>query len=191
VVTNDIKEGCMVMHDQAEKLKVKFGSALANEVMDNRIITIPGFKGRDFKEISEKNLAKIIEARLEEIFDYVLWEIKRSGYEDKLIAGIVLTGGGSLLKNIDLLSEYYTGLPTRIGQPIEHLAHGYTSQIASPIYSTAVGLLSIAINNMEMYDSSTAEVFDVKDDLEEGDGFLGKLFTYTKDFFATTQDSEF
>lgn len=192
VVTNDIKEGCMVMHDQAEKLKVKFGSALANEVMDNRIITIPGFKGRDFKEISEKNLAKIIEARLEEIFDYVLWEIKRSGYEDKLIAGVVLTGGGSLLKNIDLLSEYYTGLPTRIGQPIEHLAHGYTSQIASPIYSTAVGLLSIAINNMETDTSvQEQEVMDIEDDAEIEDGILGKLFTYTREFFATTQDSEF
>ncbi len=191
VVTNDIKEGCMVMRDQAEKLKVKFGSALAEEVMDNRIITIPGFKGRDFKEISEKNLAKIIEARLEEIFDYVLWEIKRSGYEDKLIAGIVLTGGGSLLKNIDLLSEYYTGLPTRIGQPIEHLAHGYTSQIASPIYSTAVGLLSIAINNLESTQSSDSEVFDIEDEDPNGDGFLDKLFTYTKGFFATTQDSEF
>ena len=109
VITNDIKEGCMVMKDQAEKLKVRFGSALSGEVRNNRIITIPGFKGRDYKEISEKNLAKIIEARLEEIFDYVLWEIKRSGYEGRLIAGIVLTGGGSLLKNIEILSEYYTG----------------------------------------------------------------------------------
>ncbi len=197
VVTNDIKEGCMVMHDQAEKLKVKFGSALSEEVIDNRIITIPGFKGRDYKEISEKNLAKIIEARLEEIFDYVLWEIKRSGYEDKLIGGIVLTGGGSLLKHIDHLSEYYTGLSTRIGQPIEHLAHGYTSQIASPIYSTAVGLLSIAISNMEMEKeeqeaSANNEVFDLDEEAqEEKDGFLGKIFTYTKEFFAASQDSEF
>jgi len=161
----------MVMHDQAEKLKVKFGSALSEEVIDNRIITIPGFKGRDFKEISEKNLAKIIEARLEEIFDYVLWEIKRSGYEDKLIGGIVLTGGGSL-------------------------AHGYTSQIASPIYSTAVGLLSIAISNMEMeleeQVGSDQEVFDLdEENQEDKDGFLGKIFTYTKEFFATAQDSEF
>lgn len=199
VITNDIKEGCMVMSDQAEKLKVKFGSALSDEVYDNRIITIPGFKGRDYKEISEKNLAKIIEARLEEIFDYVLWEIKRSGYEDKLIAGIVLTGGGSLLKNIELLSEYYTGLPTRIGQPIEHLAHGYTSQISSPIFSTAVGLLGIAVNSLEPGDSN--EVMDLADDGEtnkmaelhgeSSDGWVNKIFTYTKDFFGSTTDSEF
>ena len=190
VITTDIKEGCMVMKDQAEKLKVKFGSALADEIYDNRIITIPGFKGRDYKEISEKNLAKIIGARLEEIFDYVLWEIKRSGYEGRLIAGIVLTGGGSLLKNIDKLSEYYTGLPTRIGQPIEHLAHGYTSQIASPIFSTAVGLLSIAINNMEVSENTSIESKNEQEKSEENK-WLNKFFTYTKDFFAASPDSEF
>ena len=192
VVTNDIKEGCMVMKDQAEKLKVKFGSAMSDEVMDNRIITIPGFKGRDFKEISEKNLARIIEARLEEIFDYVLWEIKRSGYEGKLIAGIVLTGGGSLLKNIELLSEYYTGLPTRIGQPIEHLAHGYTSQIASPIFSTSVGLLSIAINSAECCDAEDHEcVQELVEGEEDQAGILDKAFSFAKEFFGASVDSEF
>ncbi len=148
VITRDIREGCTVMNEQAEKLKVKFGSAMADEIIDNRIITIPGFKGRDHKEISEKNLSRIIQARVEEIFDYVLWEMRRSGYENKLIAGMVLTGGGSLLKHIDLLSEYHTGLPTRVGQPIEHLAHGYSSQLASPIFATAVGLLKHSIDNM-------------------------------------------
>jgi len=147
VITKDIREGCTVMNEQAEKLKIKFGSAMADEIVDNRIITIPGFKGRDHKEISEKNLARIIQARVEEIFDYVLWEIRRSGYDNKLIAGMVLTGGGSLLKHIDLLSEYHTGLPTRVGQPIEHLAHGYSSQLASPIFATAVGLLKHTIDN--------------------------------------------
>lgn len=195
VITNDIKEGCTVMKDQAEKLKVKFGSALSAEVYDNRIITIPGFRGKDFKEISEKNLAKIIEARLEEIFDYVLWEIKRSGYEGKLIAGIVLTGGGSLLKNIELLSEYHTGLSTRIGQPIEHLAHGYSSMIASPIYSTAVGLLSIAINNLDMENSQAYDVEtddeDMDDDIANQNRWYHKIFTYTKDFFDAPADSEF
>jgi cell division protein FtsA len=205
VITNDIKEGCTVMKDQAEKLKTKFGSALSDEIIDNRIITIPGFKGRDYKEISEKNLAKIIEARIREIFDYVLWEIKRSGFENKLIAGIVLTGGGSLLKDIDLLSEYHTGLSTRIGKPIELLAHGYSTQIASPIYSTAVGLLAIAIDNLKY---STQEVFDIveeDDDVTPTDKienerereeakknkWMSRFFTYTRDFFEATPDSEF
>ncbi len=211
IITNDIKEGCTVMKDQAEKLKVKFGSALADEVVDNRIITIPGFRGRDAKEISEKNLAKIVQARLEEIFDYILWEIKRSGFENKLIAGIVLTGGGSLLKNIDHLAEYHTGLITRIGLPIDHLAHGYTNNLASPIYSTAVGLLITTIENMEMEAKTTREVYDLDDenqdpatrypqefDVEESKGvsmtrtrWYDRLFTYTKEFFETTPDSEF
>jgi len=198
VVTNDIKEGCTVMKDQAERLKVKFGSALADEVVDNRVITIPGFRGRDTKEISERNLSKVIEARVREIFDYVLWEIKRSGYESKLIAGIVLTGGGSLLNDIELLSENHTGLSTRIGQPIEHLAHGYSSMISSPIYSTAVGLLSIAIDNLQYLDTP---VIDLEDDESNDDKpnnqdsphnkWYYKLFTYTKDFFEATPDSEF
>ena len=138
VITKDIQEGCTVMHEQAEKLKVKFGSALADEIYDNRIITIPGFKGREHKELSEKNLSRIIQARVEEIFSYVFWEIKRSGYEKKLIAGLVLTGGGSLLKHVNLLAEYETGLSCRKGQPIEHLAHGYSSALASPIYATCL-----------------------------------------------------
>lgn len=150
VITKDIREGCTVMNDQAEKLKVRFGSAMADEIVDNRIITIPGFKGREPKEVSEKNLARIIQARVEEIFDYVLWEIRRSGYDSKLFAGLVLTGGGSLLRHIDILAEYHTGLPTRIGQPIEHLAHGYSSQLASPIFATAVGLLKHTIDNMDL-----------------------------------------
>jgi len=84
-------------------------------------------------------------------------------------------------------------LPTRIGQPIEHLAHGYTSEIASPIYSTAVGLLSIAINNMES-EALGEDVFDLNETEEQPideaeDGFLGKLFTYTKEFFAASEDS--
>jgi cell division protein FtsA len=141
VLTSDIKEGCTVMQHQAEALKVKFGAALAEEVYDNRIITIPGIKGRDYKEISEKNLARIIQARMEEILDYVVWEIRRSGYERKLIGGIVLTGGGSLLRDIEKLCEFHTGMSTRIGVPIEHLGHGYTEQVASPIFSTAIGLL--------------------------------------------------
>ena len=218
VITKDIREGCTVMTEQAEKLKVKFGSAMADEVYDNRIITIPGFKGRDHKEISEKNLSRIIQARVEEIFDYVLWEIRRSGYENKMIAGMVLTGGGSLLRHIDLLAEYHTGLPTRVGQPVEHLAHGYSTQLASPVYSTAVGLLKHTIDNLSARTSYVEEWMkategnkitgeqqgmktgltddgpdETEDDEEKpkGKGLFNKLFTLTKDFFETVPDSEF
>ena len=200
VITKDIQEGCTVMHDQAEKLKVKFGSALADEIYDNRIITIPGLRGREPKEISEKNLARIIQSRVEEIFDYVYWEIQRSGYDKKLFGGIVLTGGGSLLKHINLLAEYHTGLPARIGEPVEHLAHGYNGTLASPIYSTAVGLLIHSINNKELeaqinYYENQEDGTENEDEEEEatrgGRKLIDKLFTYTKEFFEAQPDSEF
>lgn len=198
VITKDIQEGCTVMQDQAEKLKVRFGSALADEIYDNRIITIPGFRGREHREISEKNLARIVQARVEEIFDYVYWEIRRSGFEKKLIAGMVLTGGGSLMKHINLLAEYHTGMTCRIGQPVEHLAHGYSSQLASPIYSTGIGLLIHAINNEEL----KQEVRDGVNQEEEDDSlehsedissnrWYKKLFTYTKEFFEAAPDTDF
>ena len=211
VITKDIREGCTVMMEQAEKLKTKFGSAMAEEIYDNRIITIPGFKGREHKEISEKNLSRIIQARIEEIFDYILWEIRRSGFENKLIAGLVLTGGGSMLKNINILAEYHTGLSARVGKPVEHLAHGYSSQLASPIYATAVGLLRTAILNKKEVDYVEAqnaqkehpnnEVIDLAEDHsdeasqetehQEGRGIFNKIFSLTKEFFESTPDSEF
>ncbi len=199
VITRDIQEGCTVMHDQAEKLKVRFGSALADEIFDNRIITIPGFRGKEHKEITEKNLARIIQARVEEIFDYVFWEIRRSGFEKKLIAGLVLTGGGSLLKNINLLAEYHTGLSCRIGEPIEHLAHGYNPTLASPMYATGVGLLIHAINNKEikqdfedkLIENPDATLDDLVMDDQDINRWYSKIFTYTKKFFEATPDTDF
>ncbi len=202
MITKDIQEGCTVMLDQAEKLKVKFGSALADEIYDNRIITIPGLRGREPKEISEKNLARIIQSRVEEIFDFIYWEIQRSGYDKKLFGGLVLTGGGSLLNHINLLAEYHTGLPTRQGEPVEHLAHGYNGMLASPIYATAVGLLIHSINNIELeeqmnYYNGQAEGAEEGEENEEGGEkksskkILDTIFSYTKDFFEAKPDSEF
>lgn len=206
VITSDIKEGCTVMQHQAEALKVKFGAALSEEVFDNRIITIPGIKGRDYKEISEKNLARIIQARMEEIFDYVVWEIRRSGYERKLIGGIVLTGGGSLLRDIEKLCEFHTGMSTRIGVPIEHLGHGYTEQVASPIFSTAIGLLLNGIAFEEENVRSrpiveekpiiepVAEIVKIENPVVEektqpqGGKWLESIFKKTKEWFEAEPD---
>lgn len=141
VITSDIKEGCSVMQQQAEKLKIQYGSALADAIKQERILVVEGLRGRDHKEISERNLARIIQARMEEIMDLVLWEIRRCGYERKLHGGIVLTGGGALLRDIQQMCEYHTGMHTRIGTPIEHLAQGYSRDIDSPIYATGIGLL--------------------------------------------------
>jgi cell division protein FtsA len=150
VITDDIKEGCSIIEKQAELLKTKFGSAWPGENKDNEIVSIPGLRGRDPKEISLKNLSKIIHARVVEIIELVYTEIKAYGHEDprkKLIAGIVLTGGGSQLKHIKQLVEYITGMDTRIGYPNEHLAGNSSEEISSPLYATAVGLVMNSIQN--------------------------------------------
>lgn len=154
-VTEDIREGCSVMRNQAELLKVRFGSALADENRENEIICVPGLRGRGPKEISVKNLAYVIQARMEEIIEHVYYEIKSSGYEKKLIAGIVITGGGAQLKHLSQLVEYVTGLDCRIGYPNEHLAKnevlpkaGY-DELKSPLYATGIGLLIKGIEKEE------------------------------------------
>ena len=144
VITEDIKEGCSIIEKQAELLKVKFGSAWPGENKENEIVSIPGVRGREPKEISLKNLSKIINARVVEIIELVFAEIKAYGYDinrKKLIAGIVLTGGGSQLNHIKQLVEYITGLDTRIGYPNEHLAGNSGEAISSPLFATAVGLV--------------------------------------------------
>lgn len=141
VITEDIREGCMVMRDQAEQLKTRFGSALAMETQENAIISIPGLRGREAKEISVRNLASIIQARMEEIIEQVHFEIRSSGYEKRLIGGIVLTGGGAQLKNLVQLVEYCTTMDTRIGYSTEHLAKGKVEEIQHPMYATGIGLI--------------------------------------------------
>lgn len=141
IVTEDIKEGCLVMRPQAEQMKIKFGSALALESMENEIISIPGLRGRDPKQISVKNLAHIIQARMEEILEHVYHEVKRSGFELKLIGGIVATGGGAQLKNLKHLVEYMTGYDARVGVPVDLLSENSLARLKSPMYATSLGLL--------------------------------------------------
>lgn len=195
VITADIKEGCSVLQSQAEKLKVKFGSAMTEEVYDNRIITIPGLRGRDHKEISEKNLSRIIQARMEEVLDYVLWEIRRSGYERKLIGGIVYTGGGALLQHVDKLTEYHTGMSCRVGIPNEMLAHGYRENVCSPIFSTAIGLLLRGLQDVEASPAPTATAQDQQPPSnvseEKSSTWLDNLFQRTKEWFEAEPDVDF
>ena len=158
VITEDIKEGCSIMGNQAEQLKVKFGSAWPGENKETEIVAIPGLLGRDPKEISLKTLSKIINARVVEIIEQVYLEIKNYGNDEakkKLIGGIVLTGGGSQLKHLKQLVEYVTGMDTRIGFPGEHLA-GDTKN-SSPIFSTAVGLVMKALENNEKNDDKSSK----------------------------------
>jgi cell division protein FtsA len=141
-ITNDIKTGLGVLKTQAEQMKVQFGSALSNEAKANAYITIPGLRGMPAKEISVKNLANIIQARMSEILDFVTYHLKQVGLDNKMLnGGIILTGGGSQLKHLIQLTEYVTGLNARIGLPTEHLAAGHIEELAKPTYATCLGLI--------------------------------------------------
>ena len=161
VITEDIKEGCSIIEKQAELLKVKFGSAWPGENKENEIVSIPGLRGRDPKEISLKNLSKIIHARTVEIIEQVYLEIKNYGHEEqkkKLIAGIVLTGGGSQLKHLKQLVEYVTGMDTRVGYPNEPLAGDTDKNVTSPLYATAVGLVMDGLSKIEKNTTENLEL---------------------------------
>ena len=148
IITEDIKVGCSIINNQAEQLKIRFGSALATENQENQVISIPGLRGRPHKEISVKTLANIIQARVEEILAFVMYEIKNSGYEKKLTAGIVVTGGGAQLKHLPQLVEYSTGMDCRVGTPNEHLAKS-SENITNPMFATGIGLVMMGIKKME------------------------------------------
>ena len=170
VVTDDVKVGCSIINKHAEELKVKFGSALASENREDEVVAIPGLRGRPAKEITLKNLANIIQARMEEIIEQVYFEIKNSGFEKKLIGGIVLTGGGSELRHIDQLAEFMTGKDTRIGYPNEHLANDVPDEMASPMYATGIGLVIEGIQRTENGNS----IFEWQDDEAEKARETGK-----------------
>jgi len=172
-ITNDIKTGLGVLKTQAEQMKVQFGSALANEAKSNAFITIPGLRGMPAKEISVKNLANIIQARMNEIMDFVSYHLKQVGLDNKMLnGGIVLTGGGSQLKHLIQLTEYITGLNARIGFPTEHLTGGHIEELAKPTYSTCIGLIlkgySDYEHNRKQFEQTHVKV-DVPENLKRPD----------------------
>ena len=176
VITEDIKEGCSIIEKQAELLKIKFGSAWPGENRDTEIVSIPGLQGRDPKEISLKTLSKIINARVVEIIEQAFLEIKNYGHNDqkkKLIAGIVLTGGGSQLKHLKQLVEYITGMDTRVGYPSEHLAGNTQEAVSSPLYATSVGLLMNALEevsiNTKTEETAEEDLTQFENEREVGD----------------------
>jgi cell division protein FtsA len=191
-ITEDIREGCSVMRNIAEQLKIRFGSALAEENKENEIVCVPGLRGREPKEISVKNLAFVIQARMEEIVEHVYYEIKSSGYEKKLIAGIVITGGGAQLKHLPQLVEYVTGLDCRVGYPNEHLAKNELlpknvyEEMQSPAFATGIGLLIKGIQKMEYMDAGPAaaevKVEKTKYTDDRKFGLLGKILESGKKF---------
>jgi cell division protein FtsA len=155
VVTMDIKEGCSILNRQAEALKIQFGSALGDLAQEDKVVTIPGISGRDPKEISFKSLAYIIQSRMEEIIDAVLFEIENSDCMEKLSAGIALTGGGSLLRYLPQLVNYRSGMDVRIGFPNALIASDTLKEVNQPMYSTSIGLL---LKGYEILESKKAKL---------------------------------
>ncbi len=197
-VTEDIREGCAVMKNTAEALKIRFGSALADENKEEEIISIQGLKGREPKEVSVKNLAYIIQARMEEILEQVKYEIQASGFEKKIRAGagIVVTGGGAQLKHITQLVEYVTGIDARIGYPNEHLAKTNEEEIKSPMYSTSIGLVIKGLQDVEIKrakgERTAAPEKETRMEREQSqrEGFFSRLIKKGHDFLTEGIEDE-
>jgi cell division protein FtsA len=151
VITKDIKEGCAILHRHAELLKLQYGSALGDIAPEDKVVSIPGISGREPKEISFKSLAYIIQSRMEEIIDAVNFEIQNSGYADKLAAGVVITGGGAMLKHLPQLMKFKTAMDVRIGLPNEHLTGSAKNEINQPMYATSIGLIMRGFEYLETY----------------------------------------
>ena len=178
VITEDIKEGCTIMHRQAELLKTKFGSAVTQTSQENEVVCIPGLRGRDPKEISVMNLANIINARMSEILEHIYFEIKNSGYEKKLIGGIVVTGGGSQLKHMNQLIEFTTGMDSRVGYPNEHLSSNTNINVTSPLFATGVGLVAKGFEQFELLKSRNEKISTRMHSQKNKGSFFEKLKTF-------------
>ena len=187
VITKDIKQGIQILEKQAEMLKIKFGSAMSNTTKENVIVSIPGLRGKDPKEVSVKNLSAVIESRMKEIIDLVNYQIKSSGYQDKLMTGIVITGGGSQLRNLPQLVSYVTGKEVRVGYPNEHLGSDSKSMIKSPIFSTGVGLVQKGFEEVvwkEVKKVSSVIEEEIVDEEPSTVGIGGKLKEMLENWFS-------
>ena len=194
VVTKDIKEGCSILQRQAELLKIQYGSALGDIARDDEVVSIPGISGREPKEISLKSLAYIIQSRMEEILNAVLYEIENSGYYERLSAGIVITGGGALLKDLPQLVKFITGMDVRLGYPSELLASESVDDVNNPMFSTSVGLVlkgwEFVEQNKEKFQKEEIEEESQEEQEEEEEqpeaqkkGFINKLKQAFNDIF--------
>jgi cell division protein FtsA len=164
VITKDIKTGLSILEKQAELLKIKFGSAMYTEDQENVMVSIPGLRGREPKEIAVKNLSEIIGARYKEIIDLVYHQIKVSGYENKLMTGIVITGGGAQIRNLKQLVAFVTGKETRIGYPNEHLGSESKDTVVSPMYATGVGLVMKGFEHAEYANAPSKKATNINPD---------------------------
>ncbi|WP_020560349.1 cell division protein FtsA [Thiofilum flexile] len=158
-VTNDIAVAVRTPTQHAEAIKIKYGCALRQLVDDDELIEVPGVGEREARSLSKQTLASVIEPRYEELFSLVLQELRRSGYEERIGAGIVLTGGTSKMRGAVTLAEEVFHMPVRIGMPRD--IGGLRGEVENPIHSTGVGLLLYGIaqqsyGERRTYDTSVA-----------------------------------
>jgi cell division protein FtsA len=203
VITDDIKSCCSIIRTQAEALKQNFGACLETPTSANEIISIPGFRGRDPKEISVQQLTMVIKSRVMMILEQVLYELENTGYHKQLIAGVVLTGGGAKIKGIDKFTEFVLGLDARVGTPEEHLSGEITEEMKHPMHATGIGLILKAIQDIEEQQShSTKKIEEVNDDSaqkqeveerdkekhDEGKGFAKKIGDFLSKFLGESKE---
>ena len=208
IVTQDIKQGCNILERYAEQLKVKYGSSLADKAQENKVVSIPGINGRPPKEISFKNLAHIIQSRMEEIIAQVYFEIEASGMLKQLGAGIVLTGGGALLKNLSQLVAFKTGMDVRLGLPNQSVQSKIVDEVNQPMFATAVGLMLTGFKDKgegcveekafsQIADKPESEIKENKEPVKEekettekknGKNKMSTLFDKLGDFFEVDDE---
>lgn len=181
-VTEDIKKVLGIIGTQAERIKKEYGYAFKSAIMQDEVFMIPGINGRNPLEVYISDLSDIIQVTLTEIFNFALEDIRKSGYSVRLGAGIVLTGGSSMLKGIDELAQDVFGIPVKRGLPSSISYSGLAPEIRDPIYSTAVGLVMYGLDEMitsnnenETIAEITNEEIDLENQNEEKISFWNKL----------------
>ncbi len=198
-ITNDIKNHLAILEKQAEELKIQYGSAIEEKSQDDTIIALEGLKGREEKEFSLRELASIIQARMEEILHAVMFQIESAGIKDKLAGGIVITGGGSLLKNLKQLATFITNNDIRIAYPTEFIEGKYSDILNKPQFSTAIGLIMKGESyytleqEQDMFDKLNEEVEETEEEIVEEEkpkGDNSKLFNKLKNKMAKLFDEE-
>lgn len=164
IITSDIKEGCGILERLAENLKVQYGAAIPTPDMVNKAVSIPGSSGLKSKEISLTTLANIINARVDEIIATIKFHLDASGANKKLGGGIVITGGGAMLRHLVQLFAARTGYEIRIGIPNQRIISKIESVTTLPSNSTSIGLLKMAFDN-SLIDGMNVEF--IKQDAEK------------------------
>lgn len=157
MVTDDIRRGLGIIGEQAERIKREYGCTLESLILNDEVFMIPGIGGRKPMEISKRTLCQIIQPRMEEILEFAMIELKKSGYLRRLSAGVVLTGGGALLRGASELAQSVLGLPVKIGIPTGFGGSALAPEVESPIYATAVGLVIDAFRRHEAPPVARAE----------------------------------